>query len=109
MSSKTDPDATRITQQYRDREHRMVYELRCGPEALVLRASQQTPDASAEWRFEAHPMQTPQLLVVGAWGATRTDAFHAVRDVWLEKGPSMGLATVDWDKVATALTAVRAI
>ncbi len=106
--TKNDPEATRITQQYRDREQRMVYELRCGSSALVLRASQ-SADATAEWRFEAHPMASPQLVVVGSWGATRSDAFRAVRELWLEKGPSLGLAILDWDKVASALTAVRAL
>jgi hypothetical protein len=106
--TKNDPEATRITQQYRDRERRMVYELRCGPSALVLRATQ-SADEAAGWRFEAHPMQAPQLVVVGSWGATRSDAFRAVRELWLDRASSLGLAVLDWDKVASALAAVRAL
>jgi hypothetical protein len=86
----------------------MVYELRHGTSLLVLLASQ-SADASGEWRFEAHPMATPQLVVAGQWGKTRADAFHTMRDLWIERGESLGLVRVDWEKVAAALTAVRAI
>jgi hypothetical protein len=106
--TKNDPTATRITNQYRDRAHGVVYELRSGGAALVLRATQ-SADETAEWRFEAHPMQAPQLVVVGSWGATRTDAFRAVRELWLDRASSLGLAVLDWDQVASALTAVRAL
>ncbi len=106
-----DPDAPRITQQYRDRDHRMVYELKSGTSKLVVVAAQ-NPAASAgadTWRFEAHPAETPQLLVTGEWGATRGDAFRTMRDSWVERGDALGLAHFDWEKVAAALTAVRAI
>ncbi len=105
---KADADAPRITQQYRDRDRRMVYELRHGTSSLVLLASQ-SADASAEWRFEGHPMESPQLVVVGQWNASRTDAFRAMRDLWIARGDALGLARVDWDKVEGALSAVRAI
>ncbi len=104
---KIDRDATRITQQYRDRE-RMVYELQCGSASLVLRASQST-DVTAEWRFEAHPMGAPQLVIVGEWGRSRIDAFRKVRELWIERAASLGLARLDWEQVASALTAVRAL
>lgn len=104
----TERDTTRITQQYRDRNRRMVYELRSGTATLVLLASQ-SADPTAEWRFEAHPMEAPQLVVVGRWVATRADALRAVRDLWVERAASLGLARVDWEQVANALTSVRAI
>jgi hypothetical protein len=99
---------TKIAQQYRDPSKGMVYELRCGDASLVLRASQ-SADASAEWRFEAHPMHAPQLVVIGDWNRTRAEAFRAVRELWIEKGPSLGLARFDWDQVASALGTVRAL
>jgi hypothetical protein len=105
---KQDPDAPRITQQYRDRQERMVYELRFGGSLLVLLSSQ-SADTSGEWRFEAHPMGASQLVVAGEWGKTRVDAFHSMRDLWRERADSLGLARVDWERVADALTAVRAI
>ena len=98
----------RITQQYRDRNQRMVYEVRHGVTLLVL-VSAQSADASDQWRFEAHPAESPQLVVAGQWAATRAGAFDTMRDLWIERGESLGLARVDWPKVAAALTAVRAI
>lgn len=106
---KADPDAPRITLQYRDRDRRMVYELRHGTSALVLLASQNADTSSAEWRFEAHPAESPQLVVVGKWNATRTDAFRAMRDLWIERSDALGLVHVDWEKVEGALSAVRAL
>lgn len=103
-----DPNAPRISQQYRDRERRMVYELRHGTSLLVLTASE-SADATSEWRFEGHARDQPQLVVVGQWGKTRAEAFHSMRDLWLERGEGSGLARVDWATVATALTDVRAI
>jgi hypothetical protein len=103
-----DPTAPRIAQQYRDRNQRMVYELRYGSSQLVLLASQ-SADATHEWRFEAHPMESPQLVVSGEWGATRADAFRTMRDLWIERGEALGLARIDWEKVAVALSSVRAI
>ena len=106
--AKSDPDAPRITQQYRDRQSRMVYELKQGTSRFMLLASQ-SADPAAEWRFEAHAAQAPQLIVTGSWGKTRTEAFNAMRDLWIARGDSLGLLHVDWEKVAAALTAVRAI
>jgi hypothetical protein len=105
---KNDPDEPRIAQQYRDREHRMVYEVRHGGSLLVLLATE-SADAGKEWRFEAHPMQAPQLVVSGQWASTRADAFRTMRDVWIERGEALGLARIDWEKVAVALASVRAI
>jgi len=107
---KSEIGMVRISNQYRDRDRSqgMIYELRWGDEKLVLR-SKQSADTSAQWRFSAHPMASPQLAIIGEWGATRIEAFRAMRDLWTAKGPSLGLAKFDWDQVATALTEVRAL
>jgi hypothetical protein len=102
------PADPRIMQQYRDRDQRMVYELRHGTSLLVL-VSSQGADNAAEWRFEAHPAESPQLVVAGQWQPTRASAFDTMRDLWIERGEALGLARVDWTKVAAALSAVRAI
>ena len=107
MSSASSNDP-RITQQYRDRNQRMIYEVRHGTSLLVL-VSSQSADATAEWRFEAHPAESPQLVVAGQWQATRAGAFDTMRDLWIERGEALGLARIDWPKVAAALAAVRAI
>lgn len=86
----------------------MVYELRHGSASLVLLAAQ-SAEASAEWRFEGHAMDSPELVIVGRWNATRAEAFHAMRDLWIERGDSLGLARVDWEKVEGALSSVRAL
>ncbi len=98
----------RISNQYRDRNKGMVYELRAGDAKLVLCALQ-NPESSTQWQFSAYPMQSPQLVIVGGWGASRTEAFRAMRDLWVSKGPALGLAAFDWDQVAQALTQVRAL
>ena len=103
-----DPNAPYITQQYRDRERRMVYELRHGTSVLVLVVTE-SGDAQAQWRFEAHPMASPQLVVAGSWGDTRATAFGTLRDLWVERGASLGLARIDWESVRAALAEVRAI
>lgn len=104
----TDDGAPHITQQYRDRDGRMVYELRHGASQLVLVLSE-SKDGTRDVRFEAHPRETPQLVVTGAWSASRTEAFRTMRELCVERGEGLGLARIDWDKVAAALTAVRAI
>lgn len=107
---KGDVGTVRISNQYRDRDRSkgMVYELRSGDAKLVLR-SLEAADASGQWRFSAHPMQSPQLVIIGEWGATRIDAFRAVRELWIARGPSLGLTSFDWDEIAAALTQVRAL
>ena len=104
----TDADAPRITQQYRDREGRMVYELRQGTSELVL-VARESKDGASEWCFEAHPRETPQLVVTGSWSSSRAAAFRTMRDLCVERGEGLGLTRIDWDKVAAALASVRAI
>ena len=103
----TDDGSPRITQQYRDRDGRMIYELRHGTSQLVIVANEK--DGGGEWRFEAHPREAPQLVVTGAWSSSRGEAFRTMRELCVERGESLGLARIDWDKVAAALTLVRAI
>ena len=86
----------------------MVYELRHGTSQLVLVANE-SKDVAGEWRFEAHPRETPQLVVTGTWSPSRAAAFRTMRDLCVERGEALGLARIDWDKVAAALVLVRAI
>lgn len=104
-------DKLRITNQYRDKDRggAIAYELRCGEARIVLRASQSAAENSTEWRFEAHTFHAPDLVVIGDWQASRTEALRAVGSLWSSKAPSLGLPMFDWTAVATALTAVRAL
>jgi hypothetical protein len=106
--TKHDDGSPRISQQYRDRDRRMVYEVTYGTSLLVLLASE-SAGAEQEWRFEAHPRESPQLVVAGQWAASRAEAFRTMRELWVERGEGLGLARIEWDKVAVALAAVRAI
>jgi hypothetical protein len=107
---RRDPDALRITNQYRDRDRKgMVYELQCGTSKLALLSSPSEGPGDPEWRFEARTTQAPQLVVIGDWGLTRALALEAVGRLWLEKLPTLGLPTFDWTAIATALQAVKAV
>lgn len=97
---KTEEGTVRISNQYRDRTKGMVYELRSAEAKLVLRLQSRDP---SDWQFSAHPMQSPELVIVGEWSATRMEAFTAMRDLWTSKG----LTPFDWDQVVQALTQVR--
>ena len=103
-----DPDAPRITQRYRIASGAwstsFVMEAH---RSCCSRRKARRP--SAEWRFEGHAMDSPELVIVGRWNATRAEAFHAMRDLWIERGDSLGLARVDWEKVEGALSSVRAL
>ena len=101
-----------IANQYREPGKGMVYELKCGDRRLVLRALQSLEPGvgpRAQWRFEARVSGIQDLVILGDWQPTRADAFVAIRQLWKERSASLGLALFDWDKVAEALTRVRAL
>jgi RNA recognition motif-containing protein len=103
-----DKNALRITNQYRASMDRgMVYELRCDGIGFALEMAQ-SPSAG-EWRVQARTTQSPQLVVNGDWAATRLDALRVVGQLWISKTTSLGLPKLDWDAVASALMAVRAV
>lgn len=97
-----------IRNQYRQPGKGMVYELAFSDEKLVL-CAMQSLDPSAQWRFEARVPNASQMVLIGEWHATRVGAFAMLRELWALKAASLGLATFDWDKVASALQQVRAL
>ena len=101
--SQSEAGSVRISNQYRDRHKGMVYELRTDDARLVLSLQ----SADARWQFSAYARQSPELVIMGEWKATRGEAFRSMRDVWLSKGHA--LVPFDWDQVAEALTQVRAL
>jgi len=76
---------------------------------LALSACGDNEREGGESRFEAHTREAPQLGVTGAWCPSRAEAFRTMRALCIERGEALGLARIDWDKVAQALSAVRAI
>jgi len=109
MSHKTDTDTTKITNQFRSRTG-FVYDLKSSGVRLTLNIWQkQTPADPGEWCVDARASATPDGTSIEAWGGTRIDALREVGRLWATKGGALGLPTLDWEAVATALSGVRAV
>lgn len=109
MAKEDSKHAVRITNQFRTREG-MVYELSCDDVRLTLQMSARTASGDLEeWHVQAFARQAPERPTVCKPARTRRDALRAVARVWLAKGGAYGFPTLDWDAVADALLAVRAI
>jgi hypothetical protein len=99
----------RITNQFRSREA-MVYDLSCETTRLTVQiAPRPNDDGLGDWSAEAHARQSPERPSVGELGATRGDALRAVARSWTAKNGAYGFPALDWELVAQALIAVRAI
>jgi hypothetical protein len=110
MKPEVDEDAIRITQQFRSRDA-MVYDLRGGGRRLTLRVTGRGAEDGppTEWLIEASTSISPDAVVVAERGATRTEALRAVGRSWNEKRLANNLPSFDWETVARAMAAVRAI
>jgi hypothetical protein len=110
MKPELDEDAIRITQQFRSRDA-MVYDLRGSAGRLTLRITGWNGDDGppTEWRIEAATGSSPDTVVVVERGATRAEALRAVGRSWNEKRLASNLPSFDWESVARAMAAVRAI
>jgi hypothetical protein len=109
MKKEVDEDALRITQQFRSGRS-MVYDLRGKAGRLTMRVSaRQEDDIAAGWRIEASTSGLTDAVQVAECGATRADALRELGRSWLEKRATHDLPLVDWEAVARAMTAVRAI
>jgi hypothetical protein len=110
VKAEIDEGALRITQQFRSGEA-MVYDLRSKAGRLTLRVSGRGGDEGppTEWRIEASTSNSPDAVVVAEWGPTRAEALRAVGRSWSEKRLAGNLPAYDWESVARALSAVRAI
>lgn len=110
MAKEENKHAVRITNQFRTREATMVYDLSCKDVRLTLHIRpRQSADGLEEWHMEAFARQASERPTVDDSGETRRDALRAVARAWLAKGGAYGFPTLDWDAVADALLAVRAI
>ena len=89
----------------------MVYDLRARTGRLTLRVSGRGGDDGppAEWRVAASTNGSPDAVVVEEWAATRADALRAVGRSWEQKRLANSLPEFDWESVARAMSAVRAI
>jgi hypothetical protein len=106
-----DEHAIRITQQFRSGEA-MIYDLRSTAGRLTMRVSGRGGDEAgppAEWCIEAGTGTSPESVVVAEWAPTRADALRAVGRSWKAKSVAHNLPLIDWESVARAMNAVRAI
>jgi hypothetical protein len=67
-----------------------------------------SPSDAGEWRVEAHAGRR-DAAVISQWGATRIEALREVGRVWGSSASAHGYPMFDWEAVAEALLAVRAI
>jgi hypothetical protein len=109
-SGRPDTSAARIVMQY-FRGDTLVCELRIAQGSLSVHVSRGDGNGNrdAGWRVEAHGKVVDKEIVIAASGATRRDALAEVSAQWSAQRPELGLYAVDWDAVAVALSAVRAI
>ena len=110
MTEKSDKNKgdLKITQQSRIRSG-MVYDLKYEGSRLNVRVfPRENPTDSADWRVEARTNDAAKTVVT-EWGATRTDALREVGRSWASIAPEHGLPTFDWEAVAQALVAVKAL
>jgi hypothetical protein len=106
---ETEEREIRITQQFRSRDA-MVYDLKGATGRLTLRVSASNDgSASPTWRVAASTSTSPEAVSVSESGVTRAEALHAVSLAWAEKRAANNLPVFDWEAVARALAAVRAI
>ena len=110
MKPEVDDDAIRITQQFRVRDA-MVYDLRSSAGRLTLRITGRGGDDGppTEWCIEASTSGSADAVLVAEHGATRAEALRAVGRSWNEKRLASNLPSFDWESVARAMAAVRAV
>ena len=109
MAKETPRPSVRITNQFRKRQA-MVYDLSCEDVRLTLEVtSRDSADGSGEWHVEAFARQAPEKPTIDEPGTTRSEALHAVARSWAAKRGSFGFPALDWEGVAQAMLAVRAI
>jgi hypothetical protein len=109
MKKEDSEDTLRITQQFRSGRS-MVYDLRGTAGRLTMRVSaREDDDVDTGWRIEASTGTSTDAVRVTECGATRADALREVGRSWLEKRATHDLPVFDWEAIARAMTAVRAI
>jgi len=103
------PPVARITNQFRKRDA-MVYDLSYEDVRLTIEmAARDNSDGLGEWSAEAHARQSAEKPSIAEPGATREDALRAVARSWVAKQRAYGFPEMDWEAVAVAMRAVRAI
>ena len=111
MRDKSEPNEhpVKITQQYRARTG-MTYDLKGDGHRLTVHICPREKESDGgDWRVDASMAPTRDTPVVSEWGPSRADALRAAGTAWTSRATAEGLPAFDWDAVAKALQAVRAI
>lgn len=103
-----DKRPVRITQQFRE-AHNMTYELECSGAQLIVRVFPLGGEAPTEWRVEARASRAADAAVASATGPSRAVALERVAESWRDNATTRDAGTFDWNAVAQAMTAVRAL
>ncbi len=98
----------RITNQFRS-ANAMVYDLSCEDTRLTVQIAPLPDDGGEGFSAMAHARQSPERPSIGESGPTRGDALRALGRSWAAKNGAYGFPMLDWESVAKALLAVRAI
>lgn len=106
--SKDEP-SVRITSQFW-KGRAMVYDLSCEAVRLTIEVNARDGvDGRGDWTVSAHAREAPEKPKIEEPGVTRRDALSHVAESWSAKRGSYGFPALDWEGVARALLAVRAI
>jgi hypothetical protein len=105
-----DKDVPKIMNQFRAKGG-MAYDLKYrGARLTLLVSPRATNEDLGDWRVEARASRSPdEAVVLAEWGPTRMAALQALGRSWEANAASQGLAMFDWEGVAAALVAVRAL
>jgi hypothetical protein len=109
MAKEAAKPPVRITNQFR-KGQAMVYDLTCEEVRLTLEVSAGEANHGAErWRVEAFARQAVDKESLVETATTRRDALTSIATAWTSKRGASSFPAIDWNAVADALVAVRAI
>ncbi|MGH7435801.1 MAG: hypothetical protein ACRENE_09010 [Polyangiaceae bacterium] len=107
--SRRPASATQITNQFRTREG-TVYEITHDEIRLrIAMTFRENPDGLGHWNAECRVRASASRSSIAKPGITREDALRAVARAWMAKQYVDGFPEMDWEAVATAMRAARAI
>jgi hypothetical protein len=102
-----DPDAVRITVQYRAKSGK-IYELTHRESLLAVHISPPSdPVKPDSWHVEARLGTAAGPSLAEGWGATAADALRETGRAWLARVPSV--TPFDWEAVTRELKGVQAV
>lgn len=100
--------ACRVVTQYHSGGEK-VYELAVVDTALELRVSSRVIGGERSWNVSAQQSDAPDAVVISEEAESKRGALGKVAARWAEQAAELGLPTLDWAGVETALLAVRGI